>query len=144
MALAALLAVVGNFEANAIGVSEESCPIVGSVLGVELCLRGFNAYRTKLIGNRHNISDRLNAKAKVMKPRSVGVVLLGIAGWTKNVAEMTIEVLDVRIAAQGEIVLSETKRFKQDVIVEGLRALKIRHCDVDMVDSNNFGHGAKM
>ena len=144
MALAALLAVVCNFEVNAIGVSEESCPIVGSVLGVEFCLRGFDAHSTKLIGNRHNISDRLNAKAKVMKPRSVGVVLFGIAGWTKNVAEMTIEVLDVRIAAQGEIVLSETKRFKQDVIVEGLRALKIRHCDVDMVDSNNFGHGAKM
>ena len=80
----------------------------------------------------------------MMEPWDVGVVTVGIARRTKNITEMTIEVLDVRIATQGKFVLSETKRFKQDVIVERLRALKIRHCDVDVVDSNNFGHGVKM
>ena len=54
---------------------------------------------------------------------------------------MAIEVLDVRIATQDECVLSETKRLKQDAIVERLGALKVRHCDVDMVDSCDFSHG---
>ena len=66
---------------------------------------------------------------------------VGTTGRTKNITKMTIEILDVRIATQGEFILSEAKRLKQDVIVEKLGALKIRHCDVDMVDSNYFGHG---
>ena len=57
---------------------------------------------------------------------------------------MTIEVLDVRITTQDEFVLSEAKRLKQDVIVEMFRALKVRHCDVDMVDSGDFSHGVEM
>ena len=54
---------------------------------------------------------------------------------------MAVEVLDVRIAAQSEFVFSEAQSLQQDAVVESLRALKIGHCDVDMVDSNNFGHG---
>ena len=79
MAISTLLAVVGYFEANAIGVSEERGPVIGRVLGIELCFRCFDADRTKLIGNGHNISDRLYAKAKMMKPRRIGVVPVGIA-----------------------------------------------------------------
>jgi hypothetical protein len=49
MAISALLAVVGYFKADTIGVSEECGPIVRSVLGVELCFRSLYAKRTKLI-----------------------------------------------------------------------------------------------
>ena len=55
-----------------------------------------------------------------MQPWSVGIVPVRIARRTKNITEMAIEVLDVRIVAQGEFVLSETKRLKQDVIIERL------------------------
>ena len=57
MAIATFLAVVCDFEANAIGVSQEGGPIVGSVLGVEFCFRRFDTGRTKLVGNSHNVSD---------------------------------------------------------------------------------------
>ena len=78
----------------------------------------------------------------MMKPRRIGVVPIGIARRTKNIAKMSIEVLDVRITFQRKFVLAETKRLKKDVIVERLRALKNRHGDVDMVDSGDFSHGA--
>jgi hypothetical protein len=57
MTISTLLAVVGYFEANAIGVSEERCPVIGCVLRVELCFRCFDTSRTKLIGNGDNIGD---------------------------------------------------------------------------------------
>lgn len=57
---------------------------------------------------------------------------------------MTVEVLDVRITTQDEFVLSEAKRLKQDAIIEKLRVLKVRHCDVDMVDSDDFSHGEEV
>ena len=50
MALSTLQTVVRNFESNAIGVGEERCPIVRSVLRVELCLRRLDAGATKLSG----------------------------------------------------------------------------------------------
>lgn len=138
------MAVVGYFEANAIGVSEERGPVIGRVLRIELCFRCFDPGRTKLVSNSHNVSDRLDAKAKMMKAGRIGVVPVGIARRTKNITEMTIEVLDVWITAQSEFVLSETKHLKQDVIVERLRALEIGHSDVDMVNSGDFSHGAEM
>lgn len=79
-----------------------------------------------------------------MKPWSIGVVPVGIARRAENIAEVAIEVLDVRITTQGEFILSEGKCLNQDTIVERLRALKIRHCDVDMVDSDDFSHGVEM
>ena len=57
MAISALLAVVCDFEADAIGVSEKGCPIIRSVLGVELCFRRLDTSCTKLIGDGHHISD---------------------------------------------------------------------------------------
>jgi hypothetical protein len=57
MAISTLLAVISDFEANAIGVGKECCPIVGSVLSVEFFFRSLDTSRTKLIGNCHNISD---------------------------------------------------------------------------------------
>ena len=44
----------------------------------------------------------------------------GIAGRAKDVPKMTVEVLDVRIAAQGKAVLSKTKRLKHYAVVERL------------------------
>lgn len=79
MTVSTFLAVVGYFEANAIGVSKERGPVIGRVLRIELCFRCFDTGRTKLIGNGLNIGDRLDAKAKMMKPRCIGVVPVGIA-----------------------------------------------------------------
>ena len=58
MAFSTILAIVGDFEVKTIGASEESCPIVESILRVEFCIRSFDTGFTKLIGTaRHNISD---------------------------------------------------------------------------------------
>ena len=56
MTISTLLTVVCDFKANAIGVGEEGCPIVGRILWVELCFRGFDTDRTQLVGNGDNIS----------------------------------------------------------------------------------------
>lgn len=42
MAISAFLAVVCDFETNAIRIIKEGCPIIGSVIGVELCFRCFD------------------------------------------------------------------------------------------------------
>ena len=71
----------------------------------------------------------------------VGVVSAGITPRSENITKMTIEALDVRIATQDEIILSKIKRLKQGVIVENLRALKIRQRNLNTINSNNFAHG---
>ena len=57
MTVSTFLAVVGYFEANAIGVSEERGPVIGRVLRIQLCFRCFDTSSTKLIGNGDNIGD---------------------------------------------------------------------------------------
>ena len=59
----------------------------------------------------------------------------------KDITKVAVEVLNVRIAAQSELILAETQGLKHDAVVENLRAHKIGDCDVDMVDPNNFSHG---
>ena len=54
---------------------------------------------------------------------------------------MAVEILNVWIAAQRELVLAKAQSFQQDPVIENLRALKIGDCDIDMVNSNNFGYG---
>jgi len=57
MAISALLTIICDFEANAIGISEKGRPIVGSILGVKLRLRSCDTKGAKLTGNGDNVSD---------------------------------------------------------------------------------------
>jgi len=141
MTFSTLQTVVCDFEANAIGVGEERCPIVRSVLSVELCLRRLDAGATKLSGYGSNFGRRINAEAEVVQPRGIGVVCGLGTRRPKDITKMAVEILNVRIAAQSELVLAKAQSLQQDPIVENLRALKKGDCDIDMVDSNNFGHG---
>ena len=59
----------------------------------------------------------------------------------KDITKVAVEVLNVRIAAQSEFIFAKAQSLQHDAVVENLRALKIGDCDIDMVDSNNFGHG---
>ena len=77
----------------------------------------------------------------MVQPRSIGVVCSLGTRRAKDITKVAVEVLNVRIAAQSELILAETQSLKHDAVVEILRALKIGDCDIDMVDSNNFGHG---
>lgn len=54
---------------------------------------------------------------------------------------MAVEILNVRIAVQSELVLAKAQSLEQNAVVESLRAFEIGDCDIDVVDSNNFGHG---
>ena len=79
MAFSAFLAIVRHFEAKAIGISEKRRPVIRRIVGVERGFRGCNASCLKLAGNGHHVSDGLNAKAEMMKPGSVGIVLYRVA-----------------------------------------------------------------
>ncbi len=59
----------------------------------------------------------------------------------KNITKVAVEVLNVRIVAQSEFVFAKAQSLQHDAVVENLRAHKIGDCNIDMVDSNNFGHG---
>lgn len=48
----------------------------------------------------------------------------------------------MRLAAQLEFVLAKTQSVQQYPIIEYFRARQIGSCDVDVVDSYHFGHGA--
>ena len=67
MAVAALLPIVGDFEAQAIGVVEESCPVVGGVLGVEPCLGSVDAQIAELFGDGGDIVRRVDAQAEMVQ-----------------------------------------------------------------------------
>jgi hypothetical protein len=54
---------------------------------------------------------------------------------------VAVEVLNVRITAETELVLAKAQGLQENTVVEELRTLKIRDRDIDMVDSNYFGHG---
>jgi hypothetical protein len=74
MAFSTLQTVVRHFEADTIRVGEERCPIVWSILGVELCLRRLDAIATKLSGYRSDFTRRINSEAEMVQPRSIRVV----------------------------------------------------------------------
>ena len=57
MAVTALLAIVGDFEAHTIGVVKERCPVVRRVLGIELRLRSIDASTAELVGNGNDIGN---------------------------------------------------------------------------------------
>lgn len=59
----------------------------------------------------------------------------------KDITKVAVEVLNVRIAAQSEFILAKAQSLQHDAVVENLRALKVGDCDIDMVDSSDFGHG---
>jgi hypothetical protein len=64
------------------------------------------------------------------------------ARWAKHIAKVAIEVLNMRLTAQLEFVLAKTQCVQQYPVIEYFRARQIGNCDVDVVDSSHFGHGA--
>ena len=62
-------------------------------------------------------------------------------GGAQNITEVLVEILDVGIAANREGVLPETQDG-HDLVVKSFGAGKVAHRNVDMVDSNDFWHGA--
>jgi hypothetical protein len=69
MAVPALLPVVCNLEANAIGALEERRRVVICVLRISPCLRGVNSERAKLLRHDMNIFLGIDTQTKVMKTR---------------------------------------------------------------------------
>jgi hypothetical protein len=57
---------------------------------------------------------------------------------------MAVEILNVRIAAERELVLAKAKSFQQSPVVKDFRAFKIGDRDIDVVDANSFGHGGML
>jgi hypothetical protein len=65
-----------------------------------------------------NISHGIDAQAKVMQTRRVRVVFRGRAGRSKHKAEVSIEVLNVRVARDTELVLAEAEDVDHHPVVE--------------------------
>ena len=123
MSLSAFQPVVCDLKADAIGIGAVCCPIVRSVLRIELCLRCHNAGSTKLSGYGSNSVRRINAEAQVVQPRGIAVVCGLGTRRPKDITKMAVEILNVRIAAQRELVFAESQSLQQDVVVENLRAI---------------------
>lgn len=105
MAIAALLAIVCNLEANAIGVTEERRPIVRRVLRIGLCRRSFDARRAQLLRNIDDIGLGFNAKTEMVEPWSIRVVSSGTASWAKSMADRPLRAVarDSRLALQNKL-----------------------------------------
>jgi len=67
MTLAALLPVVGDFKADAIGVGEVGCPIVRGVYGIEFCIGCCYASLAKMGGYGGDVCRCVNTKAEVVQ-----------------------------------------------------------------------------
>jgi hypothetical protein len=74
-----------------------------------------------------------------MQAGRVGVMHLLIARGPQHVTEVAVEVLNVTLTFELELVLAKPQNA-HDAIVEVFRSLQIGHCDVDVVDSDDFGH----
>ena len=55
------------------------------------------------------------------------------ARWAKHIAEVAIEVLNMRLAAQLEFVLAKTQCVQQYPVIEYFRARQIGSRDVDVM-----------
>ena len=100
MAFATLHAEIGDLEANAIGVSKKSCPIVRRIVRVMLCFRCFDANLTKPGGYSHHIICQVYPEAKVVESRRISVVYGGATRGAKDIPEVTIEILNVGITTE--------------------------------------------
>jgi len=67
MTLAALLPVIGDFKANAIGVGEAGCPIVRGVYGIEFCIGCCYAGPAKLSGHGCDVCRCIDTKAEMVQ-----------------------------------------------------------------------------
>ncbi len=111
MALSAFQPVICDLKTDAIGVGKECCPIVRGVLRIELCLRCHDAGATKLSGYGSNPVRRLNAEAEVVQSRGIRIVCSFGARRPQDITKMAVEILNVRIAAQSELVFAEAQRL---------------------------------
>src|SRR5262249_61695374 len=84
-----------------------------------------------------------HAQAEVMHAGGIRIVI-GCAGASRSQreAELTIEVVDVRIAGNPRAHLAVAEYLQHDPIVERLGALQAPNCEIQVVDADDFdGHG---
>ncbi len=61
---------------------------------------------------------------------------------TQDNAKVPVEILDMRIAGNREVILSKAQHVDQRRIVKSFRSAKVGDREVDVIDSQNFGHYA--
>src|SRR5262249_50811917 len=93
----------------------------------------------------HGIFDilaRFYTQAKMMQPGCVRLVSVPDPRRTQHVAEVAIEVLDVRITVDAERVLAKLECLHQHAVIKRFGDHKVRNRDVDVVDADDFGHAS--
>jgi hypothetical protein len=53
---------------------------------------------------------------------------------------VAVEILNVRVAVDGEFVLPKAENLGHYSVVESLRSLEVRDRYIDVIDSDDFGH----
>ena len=81
----------------------------------------------------------VNAKTKVMQTRCVGIVWRLRPCVAQHITEVAIVVLDMVLAVNRKLVLFEAEH-SQHCVVKLLRNDQVRHRNINMVDTDNFGH----
>jgi hypothetical protein len=59
-------------------------------------------------------------------------------------AEVSIEILDVRIAAHDKGILPESQRLQHETVIERFGSLQIADGDIEMIDAPYFDHGCRL
>lgn len=139
VALAPFLPIVGDLQPDAIRITEKCRPVVRRIFRIGRGFTGIDSRGTQFPRGRPDILRRLDAQAEMMQPRRIRIVWVPRPRRAYHKTELPVEVLGMRIAADGEGVLAETKHLHR-TIVKFLRALHVRHSDVDVVNSDDVWH----
>ncbi len=97
MALPALLPVVCHLETNTIWPFEEGRRVVAGVLWIQSRFGRGNSERSKLICYGMNIGRGIDTQAEMMQARRVRVMQREFPRRSQHEAEVSIEVLNVRV-----------------------------------------------
>jgi hypothetical protein len=65
-----------------------------------------------------NVSRGIDAQAEVMQTWGVRVVFRGPTGRPQHKAEVTVEVLNVRVARKSEFILAESENLHHHAVIE--------------------------
>lgn len=81
----------------------------------------------------------LNPQTEVVQSRRIGVVRICRPGWPKHITKVTVVILNVFLAANLKLVLSEAKDCHY-CIIKLLGPFDVQDGYIDVIDSDDFWH----
>lgn len=118
---------IGDLEPNSVRILEERPPVIWCVFRIAFRRCRFDACPAKTLRYLNDLRGRLYAKADVMQPGRIGVERGAVNRRPQDISKVSIVVLNMRIAAQGESILAESQEIDKQLVIESLRRCEIGH-----------------